>query len=453
MSSAGLTNRADKTKLIPEKGWLHEYVDLYTPLSEAPAEAHLATALAVMSAALGWRAYIRWGESSEPCTLFIMLEGGSATAKKTTTARTGASLVRHALKLMEEQREIGDRPPLQVRSISHTSRRGLLELVGTDDSELAQAWEHGYPPGILLDWDEFGTVLGRPGEVKGSGQMGDIRAGLMEMYGGRHGGIQIGALKLKPSRCAVAILATMTRKELEQRLSSGLLRDGFMGRFVMVPHPGRQRYLAIPPPWKSEDSARRDRLAQFIGRVCVSKQEMGDVFRRMSPPALEMRREWYNATMRRLDMEAENGGDSAAAQLDAMGRLQTTAMKVAAVAAVCEMEADEDLGTVLIESRHVEYGIAMAEHALTEVNSLADESGHELDRYGKKVLAYLGTLNGHGPINRSMLLDKVRGDGLDRETCWRVVESLHRDGLVWVQVKATGGRPSQTVELIGKRKV
>lgn len=450
-SPSGLTNRANTSQMIPEKGFLADYCRLYTPMSEAPAEAHLATALAVMSAAIGWRAYIRWGESSEPCTLFIMLEGGSATAKKTTTAKTGASLIRHAVRLIGDE---SDRPPLAVRSISHTSRRGLLELVGTDDAETARAWEHGYPPGILLDWDEFGTVLGKPGEVKGSGQMGDIRAGLMEMYGGRHGGVQIGALKLKPSRCAVAILATMTRKELEQRLSSGLLRDGFMGRFVLMPHPGRQRYMAVPPTWTSHDAAERDRLAEFLMRVTTSKQEMGDVFRRLSPTALEMRREWYNATMRRLDLAAEHGGEAEAAQLDAMGRLQTTAMKVAAVAAVCEMEDGEDLGEVLIDARHIEYGIALAEHALKEVDDLAGESGHELDRYGKKVLAYLAKRNGLGPMNRAALLSAVKQDGLDRATCWKVVESLHRDGLLWISVnKTTGGRPSQEVEAIVKRRV
>ena len=119
--------------LMPKGGWVRRYCALYTPLSEAPAEAHLATSLAVLSAAIGWRAYIRWGESSEPCNLFVMLEGGSATAKKTTTARTGSGLVRHAMKGLPSDAD----PCLQVRSISHTSRRGLIELVGTADEAKA----------------------------------------------------------------------------------------------------------------------------------------------------------------------------------------------------------------------------------------------------------------------------------------------------------------------------
>ncbi|HKY60037.1 MAG TPA: DUF3987 domain-containing protein [Gemmatimonadota bacterium] len=432
--------------LIPKSGFLADYVKLYTPLSEAPAEAHLATALAVASAAIGWRAQIRWGESAEPCTLFIMLQGASATAKKTTTAKTGASLVRHAEKLLAEEHL--ERSPLTVRSVSHTSRRGLMELVATSDQELAKSWETAYPPGLLLDWDEFGMILGNPGDLKGGDYVGQIRTALMELYGGRHGGVQIGALKMPPSRCAVAILATMTRQELEQRVSSGLLRDGFMGRFVMMPHPGRERYMATPPPWLPEHSNIRDRLAAFLAKVSTSKHEMGDVFRRLTPAAREMRESWYDRRMKQLDEDAKIGGEVEAALADAMGRLQTTAMKVAAVSAVCEMAEDEDISEVLIDTRHIEYGVALAEHALTEIKALSGEGGPPVDRYRIKVVRYLKNVNGHGPVKRSELLDKVKFDGITREDRWKVIQSLHKEAIVEISLTRTGGRPAQMVELV-----
>lgn len=429
--------------LIPERGWLRRYVDLYEPMSEAPAEAHLATALAVLSAAVGWRAYIRWGESSEPCCLYVMLEGGSATAKKTTTARTGAGLVRHAMRGMASSE-----PPLTVRSISHTSRRGLLELVATADEAKAQEWEQRPPPGLLLDWDEFGAILGRPGDVKGADYLGQIRATLMEFYGGRHGGIQTGELKFRPARCAVSVLGTMTRQELEQRVSTGLLRDGFMGRFVLIPHPGRQRYMAEPPVWTQVDSQARDRLADELRAVASSTYELGDVFRRQTKEAREFRAAWYGERMRELDQAAREGGEIELALSDAMGRLQTTAAKVAAIMAVSERDPDEPLSEVRIEWTHVEQGIAFAELALTEVADLAGQgAGMPTDRYARKVVEYLERRNGAGPISRKQLMDTVRMDGMDAAGCWRVVERLHEEGRVSITVARTGGRPRQEVEI------
>lgn len=440
------TNGAGPKGLMPDRGFLHDYVSLYEPLSEAPPEAHLATAMCILSAAIGWRAQIKWGESAEPVTLFVLLQGASATAKKTTTAKTGSGLVRHAEKMAAD--EIVGGMPLKVRSISHTSRRGLLEMIAPKDAEQAAEWEHGHPPGVVVDWDEFGMILGTPGDLKGSDYIGQIRTALMEIYGGRHGGIQIGALKLPASRCAVAILATMTRQELEQRVSSGLLRDGFMGRFVMMPHPGRQRYAAIPPPFTPSHAFIRDRLARFLSKVCTSKQEMGDVFRRLSPAALAMRKDWYERRMKQLDQDAKIGGEVESALVDAMGRLQTTAMKVSAVAAVAEMEDGEDLGEVLIECRHIEYGVALAEHALAEIKSLTGEGGPPLDRYRMKVTSYLAARNGHGAISRSDLLDNCRFDGLTREDRWKVLQSMHKEAIIEISLERTQGRPKQMIELV-----
>ena len=430
--------------LMPKAGWVRRYVDLYTPLSEAPAEAHMATALAVLSAAIGYRATTRWGASPEPCNLFVMLEGGSATAKKTTTAKTGADLVRYAMKGVPDAEA-----PLVVRPVSHTSRRGLLELVGTADEAKARAWEVAPPPGVLLDWDEFGAVLGRPGDVKGADYLGQVRACLMEIFGGRHGGIQTGEVKFRPSRCAVSLLATMTRQELEQRVSTGLLRDGFLGRFVMIPHPGRRTYLSRPPKWTSRDLKERDELAAFLRRVSSSTHELGHIFDRMTPAATEARDEWYLARMREMDLAAEEGGEVEQSLADAMGRLQNTAVKIAGVLAISMMGDDEELSEIRVEAPDVEAGIAFAEHALAEVRSLAHAGGGmPADRYAVRVLDWLRRRNGAGPVTRKILLDTVKADGMDAKRRWEVVERLHEEGRLEVIIEKTGGRPRQIVALL-----
>jgi len=448
-----MTDQATTTTLpaglMPDDGWIRRYVDLYTPMSEAAAEAHLATAMAVLSAAVGWRAHIQWGESREPCNLFILLEGGSATAKKTTTSRTGSGLVRHAMRELPE----GTDAPLRVESISHTSRRGLLQLIGTPDETKAAAWEHTPPPGFLLDWDEFGATLGRPGDVKGADWLGQVRATIMELYSGRHGGIKTGEAQYKATRCAVSILATMTRQELEQRMTTGLLRDGFMGRFVLIPHPGRTRYLARPPKWTHADSLERTSLAMGLRRIAMSAHELGSIFDAMTDQAAEAHRLWYERRMPELDHAANQGGEADIAIADAMGRLQTTAVKVAAVLAISDaMTADgEDtpLRDIRIDWRHVEGGIAFAEHALNEIRSLASTGGSmTTDRYAVRVVEYLKRRNGKGPIGRSSLLDNVKVEGMDRRACWNVVRQLHEEGRLTIAITKTNGRPKETVTIV-----
>lgn len=426
--------------LIPSTGWLRKYVDLWTPHGEAPESAHLGAGLAVLSAAVGWRAWIQWGASAEPVCLYVMMEGGSATAKKTTTARTAATLAKQATR--------GTDGALRVKSIQHTSQRGLIDLIGPHSQDKADEYEHTPPPGVVLDWDEFGAVLGRPGDGKAADWLGQVRAALMSMYSGRHGGIQTGGLMIPSSRCAVAILATMTRVELEQRISMGLLRDGFMGRFVLIPHPGRRAWLAQPPAWTTHDTQARDELATHLGKIATSRHELGDVFKRLTPHARELRQTWYQATGERLEHQADNGGEADRGIADAFGRLQTTAMKVAAVACVAELDPDEPLYQGRIEEHHVRYGIALAEHALQEVANLATSGeGTPEDRFAKRVEEYLVRRNGRGPAGRKELLDACVMDGLSRERRWMVVETLARDGTVQIEKVQTSGRPRLEVSL------
>lgn len=426
--------------LIPNRGWLHRYVEQWTPKGEAPATSHLAAGLSVLSAAIGWRAWIQWGNASEPCCLYVMMEGRSATAKKTTVTRTASQLVRHAFREHTA-------PPVRVQAIQHTSQRGLIEAVGAPTPEIAKAWDDEPPVGVILDWDEFGGVLGRPGDSKGD-WLGQVRAALMAMYGGYQGGIQTGAMKVYPSRCAVSVLATMTRVELEQRVSNGLLRDGFLGRFLMIPNDGRRTWMSTPPAWTAADTHAQDSLCRDLRAIAGSTDVMGDVFARFTTGARRARDDWYRTTGSRLETDANDGGDVELALSDAFGRLQTVAVKVAAVVAISELMEGDRMADIQVEERHVQYGHRLAEFCLDEIRSLAT-SGHGTprDRLAQRIVTYLGNRNGHGPASRKELLDACAADGLDREAKWAVVESLFKDGTVHIETVKTGGRPRQEVSL------
>lgn len=419
--------------LIPEHGFLRDWTDLYTPKGEAPMEAHLGTALAVASATIGWRGWISWGELREPMSMMIVLEGRSAVARKTTTASAAWRVAGLATD--------GDAAPgLLVRNMAHTSDRGVYEAVGTSDEVTARAWEKNPPPGHLWVWDEIGALFGRPDDVKGADWLGRIRAALMTMTAGRHGGIQTGTARIIPSRCSVTLLGTMTRAELEARMSLMLVQDGFLGRMVLIPIGPRRAYLSRPPAWDQADIARRDSLVKWVRSIAGSLDCWGEAFEHHDKHALDLRDTWYTERSTEFDKQAEGGDEIGVARATAFARLQATAVKMASIAALCEKEPDQPISQVRVSQRHVEWGILLAEHTLRELTALVREGqGVSADRYARKVIDYVQAA---GEASRKKLLDRVRMDGMSRESRWKVVEGLAQDGSVEIEVVQTGGRPA-----------
>lgn len=410
--------------------------------------------MATLSAAVGWKGWIQWATAQEPVNLWVIVEGKSGTARKTTTMRTAAGLVARATEFSPDGE---DEHPLNMRGVSHVSNTGLLEMIGTPDAERAKRWNNQPPPAYVLEWDEFGAILGNPGQVKGEGYLGMVRATLMELYGGRHGGTQTKNGKLvQPSRCSISLIGTMTREEIEKRMSVGLMRDGFLGRFILVPYPGRERTLAIPPIWTSLDEREATSLAMFLRRVAYSTTLLGNVFDRLTEEGRRERIDWYDRTIRRLDANIEDGGDEIDIALsEAMARLQSTAMKVAAVLAVSDMDPDEGgLSKVEITEEHVAGGNAFVEHALQEVESIARSAQSRLlpaeDKYAEAVRNYLRKRPSGKRVSRSEMTQRIGTEGLNAERRWKVIESLHSAGELMIHFSNnTTGRPKYEVEWLG----
>lgn len=423
--------------LIPQKGFLRSWVELYGPLSEAPDEAHLGTAIATLSALVGWRVWLKWGENAEPCTVNVVLEGPSASARKTTTAGTAGALAR-------ELPKFDDVKLLSVTSISHTSGRGLLDLVAPSDDEIAEKWETESPPGHLFVWDEFGYILGRPDDIKGTGWEGQIRSTVMLLANGRHGGVQLGSMKKPGSRCAVSILATMTRHELERRVSQGLLSDGFMGRFLLIPHGGRQRLLPEPPKWTPAMTEQRKSMLRWLTTLAYQEEEVGDAFALQSGAARQCRNNWYAGWVERLEKQTvEDDASAGAAALSAFQRLQTTAMKMAVLAAISTWDGSSKLSELRIEGEHMDYAQRLADVALHEVVELSNTGGRaEKDQFAEKVLEWLD--KHPKPITKKNLLDRIRLNGLDRQIRWNVIRGLHPEDL-YIHIMGEGRSQAEWV--------
>lgn len=79
--------------------------------------------------------------------------GAQRDCKKSTVASTAQRLAAAAMEGVDE-----DAQRLKVRSVDHTSERGLLEMVAAPDTDTAEEWEKSPPPGLALFWDEIGSV-------------------------------------------------------------------------------------------------------------------------------------------------------------------------------------------------------------------------------------------------------------------------------------------------------
>lgn len=429
------------TGLIPGSGALRTWVDVLEPLTEAPAEAQLGVAIATISAAIGWKAPLTWGVSSEPCTINTILEAGSATGRKTTTANNARALIHTA---------VGDIPDddcgLFAHMVSHTSDRGLLELISPKDDDIARLWEERPPPGNLIVWDEIGGLLGDPGQNRKSGDwQGRIRTTLMQIANGRHGGIKTGAGTRPAGRCAVSIVGTVTRMELEQRIDSGLLRDGFIGRFMLIPNNGRARLLSRPPAWTPQQVDGHKALTAWLRAVSERRTPFCDsIFDLYTPTARDMRDDWYENRTHELD--ALSGEEHGRAMVEVFGRLQTTQVKLSALAAVSAMPTSQvDTETPKITEAHIEWANHIVEMSLREVASLAD-FGHPVnDQYRQIVVDYLQ--NHDGQASRRDLIRGTAFGRIDAAKRWAIIEDMVGNGDVWVAKEQSDGRPRHVVTL------
>ena len=429
------------TPLIPQSGILRTWCDLYGPKSEAPLEGHLGAAIALISAAIGHKAPLRFARNTEPCTVNIILEGQSALGRKTTTANTAREIARLAVDPSIED------PGLLVHQIGHTSDAGLLELVAPKDEAQARRWDEITPPGHLLVWDEFGGLLGDPGQNrKGGDWLGRVRTTIMGLTNGWHGGSKTKSNPIHGSRCAVSILATMTREELEQRVSTGLLHDGFLGRFALIRMTPNGKRFAIPPEFTTQDEINERTIVDWIRRLAFRRLPWDNPFRLLTPDAVQLRTEWYEQWSSTLEHHATNGGDNdlVSAQAAAFGRLQVLAMKVATVHAVTRIDDPSD-APLTIDAEAVAYGQLIADLCLDEITGLATLGGPAADQYQDKVVSHLERVGG-GPITKRDVLRHVKYRGLDSAHRWRIIESMHPDPVV-IEEAQTPGPKTLTLRL------
>lgn len=406
--------------VIPKGGFLRAVVDLLGgSRSEAPDELIYVTSLAALSAVIGWRARMAWGREGEPVTLFVMGHGNSASSHKTTVLRS----------VMDVFRAVGpDR--LKLKSTSHASNRGLLELVehrpppqlteeelkAYEDGALADIFKKAeqdayldslrYPPGVLIGHDEFESALTGPEWRKEATQE------LLRLYNGHYSAQLTGQRKTAEGKCAVALIATVTEEGLAAHLNAGHGRSGFLGRFLWVPLPSQAKGpVPFPTP---EDDELAKRVADWLRKLGAWTGDLGGVHDVMTADARDAYATWYE---RRY---YETTGRDLEEALFRRG--QATVMKAATLLAIAELETPAMMGErggskVRITHRNVADGVSLIEGGISTAMRLLETAPvAQIDRWADKCFDYLQANTKQGEALRlSDLLRNVRVPKEDRD--------------------------------------
>lgn len=272
---------------MPRTGWLSNYLQAVTPLTDTPVEFSLASGLCAIAAALGNSLWFEtWGQRVYPHVWAVLVAPSSFWRKS-----TAINMAERVLREADETRVLP----------SDFSREKLLEEL--------QARPIG-----LLTLKEFGGFLATIGR--------DYMAGTKEMLTELYDGPDRYTRSLKAQtwiveRPAISLLAATTLDWLESRITDGDLRGGFLGRFLFITATTKSSPKGLTG---AMDPGRRLWLRD--GLIDLTRVQPGPV--RLLPPARDRYEAWMDG------WESEVTGSHHSTDLTGFAvRLQTYALKVA----------------------------------------------------------------------------------------------------------------------------
>jgi hypothetical protein len=435
--------------IIPERGWIRDFVDTYAPYIEAPREALAGMAYTVLSATVGWRSWLQWADSKEPLTLFTVLRGESASAHKTTVLRIGTGLARDANQLYREFAGCTDEDPDLIKIVSggHTSQAGLLDKLAPQDAEEATRWDTNNPPGILVEWDELGDLVV---DRTGYSFLQETRQMLLRLYGGFQPGSQTRGNPVPASRCSVALIGTITSDEWEERLSAGAVTGGMMGRLFAIPTGEPPQWHPRPPRVPSQ---KRNDLVDWLAQLgALPYPTWGPVD--FDDDAAEYWDAWYRnhkTEIRKLNREDPV---LAKARGTIFNRYQAIAMKFGGLQAIsmCNPADRYKAPSPVLTGPIIEAACAYTDMALEQTSRIAVEVMESPDeRFTRRVTETLRQSGGAMAV--SDLQRRVRIRGIDASKVHTYLNLMERNGDVKLDQETrntpTGERTRLRVQLCG----
>jgi len=220
---------------VPESGFLHDYVAFAIEATDAPEVFHLFCGLSALSALIGRRIWLPFGDGEIYPNLWTVIISGSSLYHKTSSLNIAVRMLR----------EISEGPGLILPN--EFSPEVLI-------SNLADQ------PNGLFVWSEIKSAL----SMMERSYMAGTKELLTELYDcpDRY------TRRLKGQEYVivnpvVSVLAATTLDWLIAGIKQGDVAGGFLARFIFVPATAKAREEALPPP---TDKRRRREIAQQLAR-------------------------------------------------------------------------------------------------------------------------------------------------------------------------------------------
>lgn len=439
--------------LLPEDGFLHEFVQALEPHSEAPAEGYLGAAIAVLSACVGpqlrtqYRSSIAGLPANQYGHVWILLMGPSAAIKKSTIDGAAKDVIRAV------QRELGPEGKERLRrkklQAGRQSDADLIASLGAKDDEEADEWRKTRPPAVFMDANEVAPLFGPGKERRDEGWTGELRQTLLTVYDGEvTSGTRSTPVPTSPV-CAT-IFANATRMGIEERVSRGVVGSGFFGRWV--PISANPSGKCIPIPDLNGASSALEPWITALAEIVRSGGIVDDCYRLYEPRAIQARAEWYvplQEELSKLALLADSGeGDPHdGLRLSCFSRWQDTAHRLAVLHAAASQIRDVDrLQELSVGEGDVGWGITLADDAMALLDALLaaqDEAPTRAREEEDKVIRALGRLGGYGTVRKL-----CRSTGMSTREIRDHVRGSDHVGLVGLQARGgRGGRPAEVVFL------
>lgn len=436
--------------LIPDKGWIRRYVDAYSQKYEVPDEAIAGMAYSLLSATVGWRAYLGFTDAREPLSLFTLLVGESASAKKTTTLNIGEAIAADANRQYVKRRGLSDldeiRPTLKVLQGGHVSNRGLANTVGTDNEDKLVEYDRSIPPSYLMTWDEIAPLITEGAE---GSFLNETRFWLLKMYGGRQPGVTTADTQLYPIRTSLSVVGTMTANQFNEMLSGGSVQGGTLGRMMVIPTGDPDAWVPLPI---QVDQEQRDELVNWLSDFCFmcdrfnNDECLGQVT--FTNDAREFWLAWYTAHKDNIKALDQEDSTRAEVRSTVFGRYQATALKLAALLELSLWDGNIDsppkpeitMWSLMKATRFVEWSL---EHV---VPIAADAIGTKESRFERRVIAFLEKQ----PDRMASLTDirrRVRLVGLEGDRLRKYLDHLADEDIIEIKqrTRETKTGPRQTL--------
>lgn len=425
-------------------GLLTRWCETMSEGSESPPGAFLPSGLALLSATVGPRLQLTWGNAhTERMNLWVLNVGMSALDRKT----SGLSGLRAAIKWTAEA---GD-DLIRLHNVHRISDAGLVTQldVVTKDTEKARKTDPEHPEvhrPVPVSWVCLFNEVASVWKDDPRGWEAEAQRSLLSIYDGQLSSTTK-ATNVPTQDCFVTAVGNIPPGVLKEQTTLQMLASGFVGRWLIIPSPPPERIVSFPPAPNGHDPLNPLRVDVSRLMRLARRDTLVNVNGLWTSEAVEYRHAWYVAHYERARRRGDDDPLSLAAS-ELFGRLQATAIKVATLLAVGRCLGDLDgLCDVRVEVEDTRWAQDVIDRSIRYmIGSLADSGAASRTVAGRvegRILRRLEKLGATAPdcaVTVSRVADMAKGGDVSRMDISRALDTLLNVGAVAVEKDGRGRR-------------